>query len=195
MPIRRSRECSPCHLRIRTGSNLTNDHDRLAYFGPLYALINLFIHILQHPELPSAQSDLALMDIGAAHFARLEFATDAEISMAFVKEIAALARTAVRRAKTLPPRSIDGSLGVRGGDPLAQPPRHTPGAIPEQIDIDGFEGNKDVRSSRDTTFFSLFPPFENIDKTHLTMGSRQISLTSSWKTGAPFFQWMGLVIL
>lgn len=67
----------------------------------MYALINLFIHILQNPDLPTVQSDLALMDIGAAHFARLEFATDSEIPIAFAKEIAALARTAVKYNKAL----------------------------------------------------------------------------------------------
>ncbi len=68
----------------------------------MYALINLFIHILQNPDLPTVQSDLALMDIGAGHFARLEFATDSEVPITFAKEIAALARAAVKYNKTFP---------------------------------------------------------------------------------------------
>ncbi|KIW30214.1 uncharacterized protein PV07_05973 [Cladophialophora immunda] len=69
----------------------------LSFYGPLYALINLFIQILErikHPSLQT-QSDLALMDIGAAHFSRVQFAT--EVYIPFAKDIAALARTAVRR--------------------------------------------------------------------------------------------------
>src|SRR5690348_2448211 len=60
----------------------------------MYALINLFIYILQNPRHPRVQSDLALMDVGAGHFARLQVATDSEISVDFVKEMAALAREA-----------------------------------------------------------------------------------------------------
>jgi hypothetical protein len=41
------------------------------------------------------------MEIGAGHFARLEFATDSEIPIPFIKEITALARAAVRRARNL----------------------------------------------------------------------------------------------
>lgn len=43
-------------------------------------------------------SDLSLLEIGAGHFARLEFATHSEISLSFVKDMAAFARTAVKHA-------------------------------------------------------------------------------------------------
>jgi len=66
----------------------------------MYAIINLFIFILQNPDHSRVRSDLALMDIGAGHFARLEFATDSEISIPFVKEMAALARDAIRYARS-----------------------------------------------------------------------------------------------
>ncbi|EXJ53348.1 uncharacterized protein A1O5_13419 [Cladophialophora psammophila CBS 110553] len=70
----------------------------LSFFGPIYALINLFIYILQTPQQPRIQSDLALMDVGAGHFARMQFATDSEISFSFAKEMAALAHEAVEKA-------------------------------------------------------------------------------------------------
>lgn len=73
---------------------------RLTFFGPINAVVNLFIYILKHPENPRIQSDIALLNIGAGHFARLEFATDAEISFPFVTEIAALAREAVKKARS-----------------------------------------------------------------------------------------------
>lgn len=72
----------------------------------MYSLINLFIHILQHPDISTVQSDLALMDIGAAHFARLEFVTDSEVPIPFAKDIASLARTAVKYHKTLSSRPV-----------------------------------------------------------------------------------------
>jgi hypothetical protein len=74
------------------------DAPRLSFFGPMYALINLFIYILQTPQQPRIQSDLALMDVGAGHFARMQFATDSEISFSFTKEMAALAHEAVEKA-------------------------------------------------------------------------------------------------
>lgn len=89
---------------------------RLAFQGPMYALINLFIHILQNPELPTINSDLALMDIGAAHFARLEFATDSVVPIVFAKDVAALARTAVKNSKTFaPPHSSQSTMYSESG--------------------------------------------------------------------------------
>jgi len=60
----------------------------------MYALVNLFIYILQNPRHPRVQSDLALLDVGAGHFARLQIAMDSEVSVDFVKEMATLARGA-----------------------------------------------------------------------------------------------------
>lgn len=62
------------------------------------ACINLFTHVLQHPGRESTQSDLSLLDIGAGHFARLEFATESVISHSFSREVAQLARLMVTKA-------------------------------------------------------------------------------------------------
>lgn len=59
------------------------------------AFVNLFIHILKFSNLPKTQSDVTLLNICAGHFARLEFATDSQISSAFVTDVASLARKAV----------------------------------------------------------------------------------------------------
>ncbi|EXJ70411.1 uncharacterized protein A1O5_06479 [Cladophialophora psammophila CBS 110553] len=69
----------------------------LSFFGPMYALINLFIYILQNPQRPSIQSDLALMEVGAGYFARVKFATGSGISISFAREMATLAREATER--------------------------------------------------------------------------------------------------
>jgi hypothetical protein len=71
---------------------------RLSFFGPMYALITLFIYILQAPREPHIQSDLALMDVGVGHFARIQFATASEISFSFAKEMSNLAHEAVEKA-------------------------------------------------------------------------------------------------
>lgn len=66
------------------------------------ALINLFVYILSTPDHAHAQSDLAIMDIGAGHFALVEFSTDGDVAMSFPKEVAALARLAITRRKEAP---------------------------------------------------------------------------------------------
>lgn len=62
-------------------------------------MLNLFIHVLQRPLDSSVHKDLTLLDIATSHFARLEYASDSQISFEFVKEVAVLARDTVTRAK------------------------------------------------------------------------------------------------
>lgn len=69
---------------------------RLSFTAPIHAVINLFINILQEPDSPCIQADLALLDIGAGHFARVEFASSV-ISLSFIKDIASMVRTAVKQ--------------------------------------------------------------------------------------------------
>lgn len=52
------------------------------------------------PNLPSADSDLLLMELGVSHFIRLELATESQISTPFIKEIAQMARNVVERARS-----------------------------------------------------------------------------------------------
>jgi hypothetical protein len=78
----------------------TNIVIRTTFFMPLYATINLFIHVLQTQDYSSVMSDMALLDIAAGHFARLEFVTDSAISFPFIKDIAALARANTKRIRT-----------------------------------------------------------------------------------------------
>ncbi|KIV79464.1 hypothetical protein PV11_07026 [Exophiala sideris] len=66
----------------------------LGFFGPIHALINLFLYILQYPQRPGVQSDLALMDMGAGYFARVQYSTDSEVSISFAREMASLAHEA-----------------------------------------------------------------------------------------------------
>jgi hypothetical protein len=70
----------------------------LVFYFPVLGLINLFVHVLKNPLLPTVQSDIALMDMAAGHFARLEFASFGQLSFSFAREISSLARLAVRKA-------------------------------------------------------------------------------------------------
>ncbi|KAJ9494771.1 hypothetical protein H2202_009672 [Exophiala xenobiotica] len=67
----------------------------VAYYSPLYAVVNVFINILCDPSGAAAQSDLRLMDVASGYFARLEYTTDSQWSVPLVKDTATIARTAV----------------------------------------------------------------------------------------------------
>ena len=65
----------------------------------MLGVINLFITILKDPVSLSADSDLALMDMVAGHFAHLEFLTSAEFTYPFAREVAAVARATVKKER------------------------------------------------------------------------------------------------
>ncbi len=65
----------------------------------MVGVINLFISVLKTPTLPSAQSDVALLDMVAGHFAHMEFVTSSELAFPFTREVAILARSTVKKAK------------------------------------------------------------------------------------------------
>ncbi|KIW32374.1 uncharacterized protein PV07_03926 [Cladophialophora immunda] len=67
----------------------------VAYYTPLYAIVNIFINILYDPSVASAQSDLHLMEVASGYFARLEYTTDSQWSVPLVKDTTTLARNAV----------------------------------------------------------------------------------------------------
>lgn len=65
----------------------------------MVGLINLFVSILRSPVSETAQSDVALMDIAAGHFAHMEFITSSHLAFPFTREVADLARQTVKRAR------------------------------------------------------------------------------------------------
>ena len=72
--------------------------------------MNLFIHILQAPSLPTVDSDLLLMEIGASHFIRLELITQSQISTPFAKDITRMARSVVERARNSEKQVVNADL-------------------------------------------------------------------------------------
>lgn len=64
----------------------------------MIALIHLFLYVLEFPTLPSARSDLALLDVAAGYFGQLDMITDSKLSFPFARDIATLASRAVNKA-------------------------------------------------------------------------------------------------
>ena len=91
-------------------SSCSQDHAnslRATFYYPMTGLINLFIHILRFPVLSTAQSDIALLDVVAGHFAHMEFVTSSELNFPFARNVAALAR-----------KTVDKSLQVKLRSPM-----------------------------------------------------------------------------
>jgi hypothetical protein len=82
----------------------------LSFYFPMVGLINLFVGILKYPSSPAAQSDVALLDSAAGHFGHMEFITANELAFPFIREVAALARTTVAKARDRGP-TVDGGGG------------------------------------------------------------------------------------
>lgn len=71
----------------------------LAFYYPMVGVINLFIFILKYPTLPTAQPDVALLDVVAGHFGHMEFITSSELTFPFPKEVSALAYVTIKKAR------------------------------------------------------------------------------------------------
>lgn len=86
-------------LRL-VNSNITTP-SWLTFYYPIYAVINLFIYIVKSPSLPSATSDLGLLDVCAGHFGFIEFLTSSRVSISLPRDGANAASKIVRLAKTI----------------------------------------------------------------------------------------------
>jgi hypothetical protein len=78
---------------------------RLVLTFPLTALFNLFVHVLQHPTLPTIDSDINLMYTASGHFSYLEFLSY-ELNFPLTRELANLARKAVAEGRRKREQSI-----------------------------------------------------------------------------------------
>lgn len=103
--------------------------NRVAYYVPMHAMVNLFIHILTDPSLDSVKSDLVLLEVGAGYFARLDFETEGYCSVSFPKDLVQVARNAVENAKL----SVAEPARVSTGAAVAA----TPGVGGDQLQLDG----------------------------------------------------------
>jgi len=71
----------------------------LTFYFPLVGLINLFLHVIQHPTLPTAHSDISLMDVIVGHFGYMEYVSGSELGFKFPRKIVSYAREVVKRAR------------------------------------------------------------------------------------------------
>ncbi|KAF2491273.1 hypothetical protein BU16DRAFT_564980 [Lophium mytilinum] len=72
----------------------------LIFYYPLLGMINLFIHILRFPALPTVSSDIQLMDMIAAYFGYIDFSTASRLSFPFTRDIAHWARMVSEKARS-----------------------------------------------------------------------------------------------
>ena len=63
----------------------------------MLAIITLFVHILKYPRLATAQSDIALLDIGVGHFGQAHHLTSGHVAFQFPREASVLANRVVKQ--------------------------------------------------------------------------------------------------
>jgi len=143
----------------------------------MYALINLFVCILQAPREPRIQSDLALMDVGAGYFARIQFATASEISFSFAKEMAALAYEAVEKAS----QRYAGNDSVSVEADLSRFPQEMSGTMTDRNVL-----REDLQSEDLTAVSSPVPAFLGRGGLHNLSGEEAADLSFSQGYVNPF---------
>ncbi len=78
------------------------------FYFPILAATSLFLNTVLSPSSTSAQSDIAILDILAGMFARLDYASGGHMSISFPREIAEYARILVSNSRD--PRPEQDSL-------------------------------------------------------------------------------------
>ncbi|TGO36848.1 hypothetical protein BHYA_0113g00210 [Botrytis hyacinthi] len=121
----------------------------LAFYFPLVSAINIFIYILKYPALPTASSDVTLLDICTGHFSRLELAAP-DTALPFVREIAKLARSTVESVRNS--AASPGSL--LGADVLA--PSVAQPSVPHDLGNNSSPG-EDILEFFSDNWGTMFP--------------------------------------
>jgi hypothetical protein len=91
--------CRSETLIISSDLILTQVVGRLLLYYPLVGFMNAFFYVINFPNLPSTQSDIALMDMIVGHFGHLGFLSAQEMAFSFPRKIVMLASTTVRKAQ------------------------------------------------------------------------------------------------
>lgn len=88
----------------------------------MLAVTVLFGSVMQNPMSPSVQSDVALLDMAAGHFAKLELATSMQVDVQFVRDIADISRHKINEVKNYSWAEFDlSALGSMQGSPPKTP--------------------------------------------------------------------------
>lgn len=86
----------------------------LILYYPLVGFVNVFIHVLKYPTLPSTRSDIALMDMVVGHFGHLGFLSASEAASSFTRQLVMIAYTTANKAQQQA-MSQEAANGNRGG--------------------------------------------------------------------------------
>ncbi|KIW17217.1 hypothetical protein PV08_04408 [Exophiala spinifera] len=87
-------------LALRLVNATANTPSCLAFYYPLHAMVSLFIHIVKHPTIPSAATDLGLLDACVGHFGYVEFLTASAMSISLPREVSNVASRVVQLGRT-----------------------------------------------------------------------------------------------
>jgi hypothetical protein len=69
----------------------------LTTFYPLFGLIHLFLHLIEHSDLPTTSSDLSLLDTVIGHFGYLDFIGRSQFETHRLRQVVSYARETIRR--------------------------------------------------------------------------------------------------
>lgn len=111
---------------------------RLLFYYPFTALTIIFSHVIWNPLLPTAQKDIALMDVVTGLFGRLDFVSSGLMACNEAGEFAKLARSTVQRSTE---RAKQHSRSSRHPRTTEQLPSSTPmsSTCNRGLDIDQLE--------------------------------------------------------
>jgi hypothetical protein len=77
---------------------------------------------MQYPLAPTTQSDVALLDMAAGHFAKLELATSMQVDVQFVRDIADIAHHKINESNKCIWADLDLSIPTLIQDPVPKSP-------------------------------------------------------------------------
>ncbi|KAJ9639812.1 hypothetical protein H2204_003605 [Knufia peltigerae] len=155
----------------------------LAFYYPLHAMINLFIHLVKSPALSTAATDLGLLDACVGHFGYVEFFTASAVSITLPREVANVASRAVQVART---KNTDSTAVERVTDNTQQNESEAQSAGTEvfNFNFDDFQTEPILQNeagifSRHSTCYAQTHPAMKIDKEQQAVRTLQFSSTLS----------------
>ena len=109
-------------------------------------MVNLFLHVCQHPNLPDARADALLLDTIVGHFSYLEHSTGAEPGSTLARKLVAHVRSRIeraqkgaKRASAFQPAKVTPYQSNRAADSNLLPPPPDPMSEPNVYDMSVFD--------------------------------------------------------
>ena len=109
-------------------------------------MVNLFLHVCQHPNLPDARADALLLDTIVGHFSYLEHSTGAEPGSTLARKLVAHVRSRIeraqkgaKRASAFQPAKVTPYQSDRAAASNLSPPPPDPISEPNLYDMSVFD--------------------------------------------------------